>query len=210
MNSVPRVLFTAEQIAARVADLAAEIDLRFGERQPLVLVGVLKGSFIFLSDLARRLQTPHRVEFIAVTSYGASTSTEHTGAVRLLMDLRHDIEGAHVLLVEDIVDTGHTLAYLIRLLGARRVVTGRLTRIPPRAWQVSAQWVEVETAELLPETPADPSTTDDAPPAFEEPEPVSDDEAFEPDEEIDNLLRRKRWKQREGPFRGFGSPPGKF
>jgi hypoxanthine phosphoribosyltransferase len=120
MNSVPRVLFTAEQIAARVADLAAEIDLRFGERQPLVLVGVLKGSFIFLSDLARRLQTPHRVEFIAVTSYGASTSTEHTGAVRLLMDLRHDIEDAHVLLVEDIVDTGHTLAYLIRLLGARR------------------------------------------------------------------------------------------
>lgn len=120
MDSAPRVLFTADQIAARVDDLAGEIDRRFAGLQPLVLVGVLKGSFIFLSDLARRLKAPHRVEFIAVTSYGAAASTEPTGAVRLLMDLRHDIEDAHVLLVEDIVDTGHTLAYLTRLLSTRR------------------------------------------------------------------------------------------
>jgi hypoxanthine phosphoribosyltransferase len=85
----------------------------------LVLVGVLKGSFIFLADLARRLTVPHRVEFIAVSSYGAREG-EHAESVRLLMDVRHDIGGSDVLLVEDIVDTGHTLAYLRRMLEARR------------------------------------------------------------------------------------------
>ena len=79
----------------------------------------MKGSFIFLSDLARRLTVPHRVEFIAVSSYGARES-EHAESVRLLMDVRHDIGGQHVVLVEDIVDTGHTLAYLQRMLEARR------------------------------------------------------------------------------------------
>jgi hypoxanthine phosphoribosyltransferase len=82
------------------------------------LIGVLKGSFIFLADLARRLTIPHRVEFIAVSSYGDRESTE-SGAVRLLMDVRHDIGACHVLVVEDIVDTGCTLAYLLRLLAAR-------------------------------------------------------------------------------------------
>ena len=83
-----------------------------------MLIGVLKGSFIFLADLSRRLTIPHRVEFIAVSSYGDRES-EVADSVRLLMDVRHPIDGQHVLIVEDIVDTGHTLAYLIRLLEAR-------------------------------------------------------------------------------------------
>ena len=112
------LLISRDQIAARVGELAAAIDADYAAVDELVLIGVLKGSFIFLADLARRLTIPHRVEFIAISSYGDRESTE-SGAVRLLMDVRHDIAGQHVLMVEDIIDTGHTLAYLLRLLGAR-------------------------------------------------------------------------------------------
>lgn len=112
------LLISRDQIAARVDDIAARIDADYAGNGELVLIGVLKGSFIFLADLARRLTIPHRVEFIAISSYGDRESTE-SGAVRLLMDVRHDITGKHVLMVEDIIDTGHTLAYLLRLLGAR-------------------------------------------------------------------------------------------
>jgi hypoxanthine phosphoribosyltransferase len=111
-------LITEELISERVQELAATISTDYSESNELVLLGVLKGSFIFLADLARRLTVPHRIEFIAVTSYGAEESTD-PGAVRLLMDVRHDIGGRDVLIVEDIVDTGHTLAYLMKLLGAR-------------------------------------------------------------------------------------------
>ena len=117
MNSPPE-LISATDIATRVDELAAQIDADYAGAENLVLIGVLKGSFIFLSDLARRLTIPHRIEFIAVSSYGDRES-ESAEAVRLLMDVRHPIEGAHVMLVEDIVDTGHTLVYLERLLAAR-------------------------------------------------------------------------------------------
>lgn len=112
------LLIPRERIAARIDELAARIDADYAGVDQLVLVGVLKGSFIFLADLARRLTIPHRVEFIAVSSYGEREGTD-SGAVRLLMDVRHDIAGCHVLVVEDIVDTGYTLEYLMRLLGAR-------------------------------------------------------------------------------------------
>lgn len=112
------LLISRDQIATRIDDIAARIDADYAGNGELVLIGVLKGSFIFLADLARRLTIPHRVEFIAISSYGDRESTE-SGAVRLLMDVRHDIAGKHVLVVEDIIDTGHTLAYLLRLLGAR-------------------------------------------------------------------------------------------
>jgi hypoxanthine phosphoribosyltransferase len=105
-------------ISARVDQLAARIDRDYQDTGTLVLIGVLKGSFIFLSDLARKLTIPHRVEFIAVSSYGDSESVQPQ-AVRLLMDVRHAIAGQHVILVEDIVDTGRTIAYLKRLLDAR-------------------------------------------------------------------------------------------
>ena len=111
-------LISAAAIADRVDELAARIDEDYADAGELILIGVLKGSFIFLSDLARRLTIPHRVEFISVSSYGDRES-EEAGAVRLIMDVRHAIVGKHVLVVEDIVDTGHTLTYLIRLLRAR-------------------------------------------------------------------------------------------
>jgi len=113
-----QTLITEEDIANRADRLAATISSDYADKGDLVLIGVLKGSFIFLADLARRLTIPHRIEFIAVTSYGDSESTD-PGAVRLLMDVRHDIADQHVLVVEDIVDTGHTLAYLMKLLRAR-------------------------------------------------------------------------------------------
>jgi hypoxanthine phosphoribosyltransferase len=111
---VERTLLTEEQIAARVRELAATISEDY-RGEEVLLVGVLRGAFIFLADLARRLTVPNRVDFIALASYVGAES----GAVRLLMDLRQDIAGRHVLLVEDIVDRGRTLAYLLRLLGAR-------------------------------------------------------------------------------------------
>jgi hypoxanthine phosphoribosyltransferase len=122
-------------IAHRVGELAAEIDRDYADADELVLIGVLKGSFIFLSDLSRRLSIPHRVEFIAVSSYGDRES-EDPGAVRLILDVRHDIGGKHVLIVEDIVDTGHTLTYLERLLAARLPASLKacaLLRKPDRA-----------------------------------------------------------------------------
>ncbi len=114
---LPPTLLSEPKIQSRVTELAAEIDESYADTEMLVLIGVLKGSFIFLSDLARRLTIPHRVEFIAVSSYGAKES-EHADPVRLIMDVRHGIDGQDVLLVEDIVDTGHTLAYLKRLFAA--------------------------------------------------------------------------------------------
>jgi len=116
--SLPPPLLTEEQIAARVAELAAAISRDYAGQGEIVLVGVLKGAFIFLADLARRLTIPRRVDFIALSTYPDEATDP--AAVRLIMDLRIDIAGRHVLVVEDIVDTGHTLSYLQRTLAARR------------------------------------------------------------------------------------------
>jgi hypoxanthine phosphoribosyltransferase len=114
----PPVLISEDDIQARVAELAKQVSSDYGDKGDIVLIGVLKGSFIFLADLSRRLSIPRTIEFIAVSSYGkASTST---GAVRLVMDVRGNIENRHVLIIEDIVDTGHTLKYLIGVLEAHR------------------------------------------------------------------------------------------
>lgn len=114
----PEVLIAEGDIRSRVTDFAEQISRDYAGKGELVLVGVLKGAFILLADLSRELTIPHRVEFIAVSSYGKSNVS--TGAVRLIMDLRGDIEDKHVLIVEDIVDTGHTLHYLESLLKTRR------------------------------------------------------------------------------------------
>lgn len=118
MSEGPPVLIPEEAILRRVGELAARISSDYAAVEGgIVLVGVLKGAFIFLADLARRLTIPRTVEFIALASYGAGA--RRTGEVRLVMDLRGAIAGKHVLVVEDIVDTGHTLDYLVRLLRAR-------------------------------------------------------------------------------------------
>ena len=116
--SLPPELISEAAIKARVEELAAEISDDYRDKGDVVLVGVLKGSFIFLADLARRMTIPRTIEFIAVSSYG-NTSVS-TGAVRLVMDVRGSIENKHVLIVEDIVDTGHTLSYLIGVLKSHR------------------------------------------------------------------------------------------
>ncbi|MCB0216243.1 MAG: hypoxanthine phosphoribosyltransferase [Caldilineae bacterium] len=112
----PPALIAEGAIRARVASLAARIDHDYRGCDELLLVGVLRGAFIFLADLSRRLAIANHVDFIALSSY---QGTEQTGAVRLIMDLRTDLAGKHVLIVEDIVDTGHTLDYLLRTLAAR-------------------------------------------------------------------------------------------
>ena len=117
-NKDPEILISEDDIQARVLELADEISSDYKDSGELVMVGVLKGSFIFLADLSRRLSIPRTIEFIAVSSYGNSSVS--SGAVRLVMDVRGNIEGKHVLIVEDIVDTGHTLKYLIGMMKSHR------------------------------------------------------------------------------------------
>lgn len=112
-----RVLVSTEQIQKRVVELADQINRDYAGVDRLYIVGILKGAFIFLADLTRHLSVPHVVDFMALSSYGKTTSS---GAVRILMDLREPVEGQHVLVVEDIVDTGHTLDYLLHILSSRR------------------------------------------------------------------------------------------
>jgi hypoxanthine phosphoribosyltransferase len=113
---VTRILFTEDQIRARVAELAAEIARDCGGRD-LLLVTVLKGGLYFLADLTRALDIPLAIDFMAISSYRGSRGT--SGAVRLIKDLDEELAGRHVLLVEDIIDTGLTAAYLLRILRAR-------------------------------------------------------------------------------------------
>jgi hypoxanthine phosphoribosyltransferase len=112
-DALPPELISESAIRQRVEELAAQISSDYADQQEIILIGVLKGAFIFLADLARRLTIPRSIEFIAVSSYESGSKS---GAVRLVMDVRGNIEGKHVLIVEDIVDTGNTLSYLIGIL----------------------------------------------------------------------------------------------
>ena len=121
MSGVPqgalgRTVIGADELATKVRELGAEITRDYAGRRPL-LVGVLKGAFIFMSDLAREIELPVEFDFMAVSSYGDSTST--SGVVRIVKDLETDIRDRHVILVEDIVDSGLTLRYLRQLLEDR-------------------------------------------------------------------------------------------
>ncbi len=129
----PAVLVPEERIQARVSELARRISEDYAGAEELVMVGVLRGCYIFLADLSRRLTIPRRIDFIALASYGSTATVP--GAVRLIMDLRTDIAGKHVLIVEDIVDTGNTLRYLVDALrprGPASLKTCALLRKPDR------------------------------------------------------------------------------
>lgn len=128
----PEVLISEAAIAQRVDELAQRISADYAAADEIVLVGVLRGAFIFLADLTRRLRVPCRVDFVALSRYEEGSEG---GPVRLVMDLRVPLTGKHVVVVEDIVDSGHTLAYLIQMLRARRPASVRtcvLTRKPDR------------------------------------------------------------------------------
>ena len=114
---IGRVVFTAAQIQARVREMGAEIEAAFPVDDELLVLGLLKGSFIFLADLVRQIRRPLQVDFIVATSYGDSTVS--SGNVRLVYDPETRLEGKHILLVEDIIDTGRTLNRLVELLESR-------------------------------------------------------------------------------------------
>ena len=117
-EAIPEPLISELEIQQRVGEIAAQIDQDFKDKGPLILIGVLKGAFILLADLSRKITVRHSVEFVAISSYGHQGAKG--GATRLLMDVNENIEDRHVIIVEDILDTGNTLDYLISLLKARR------------------------------------------------------------------------------------------
>ena len=136
-----RVLITEQEIRARVAELAARIDADYEDADELLMLGVLRGSYIFMADLSRALSIDRRVDFVALSSYEKDT---RQAGVRLIMDSRVPVEGKHVLIVEDILDTGHTLSYLLGLFAARNPASLRscvLVRKPVQEVVVSADYI---------------------------------------------------------------------
>ena len=116
-EDIEAVLLSSEQIQDKIATLGKQITEDYRDKD-LLLVGVLKGAFVFMADLARSIHLPIEFDFMAVSSYGSSTRS--SGVVRILKDLDYEITGRHVLLVEDIIDSGLTVSYLLRYLEARR------------------------------------------------------------------------------------------
>ena len=146
MSYVIDEMISAKAIAARVEALAKEIAEFYRGTDKLVVVGLLRGSFVFIADLVRELDLPLEVDFLEVSSYG--NSTESSREVRILKDLRGEIEGRDVLVVEDIVDTGHTLKHVLDILATRhpkRVEACALLDKPSRREvDIKARWIGFE------------------------------------------------------------------
>ncbi len=117
-QDIDRILIDGPQIQERIVGLAAAIDADYADKDDLLLICVLKGGYVFLSDLSRTLQRPHHLDFMGISSYGGGTTS--SGAVQIIMDLKQPLNGRHVLIVEDIIDSGHTLSYLRQNLLARQ------------------------------------------------------------------------------------------
>jgi len=122
-NDIAKVLISEEQLQAKVAELGAQISRDYAGKD-LLLVSILKGSVVFMADLCRRIDLPCTVDFMAVSSYGSGTSS--TGQVQITKDLSSDIAGKHIIVVEDILDSGNTLSYLLKLLAQRKPASIRL------------------------------------------------------------------------------------
>ncbi len=144
-RAVGEILIDEETLAARVAELGAEVSADYQGRD-LLLIGVLKGAVFFMADLMRHLTVPCEVDFMAISSYG--DSTDSSGIVRILKDLDINIEGRHVLVVEDIIDSGLTLSYLMRNLESREPATlevcALLTKPARREIDVPVRYVGFE------------------------------------------------------------------
>ncbi len=139
-GEITKILVTEEQINSKVAELAAEIDVRYAGKDVL-LVGVLKGAVMFMADLSREIQIPVQMDWMAVSSYGSGTQS--SGVVRILKDLDADVLGRHVLIVEDIVDSGLTLSWLASNLKARGAASVEIVAFLRKP---DAAKVEVEVA----------------------------------------------------------------
>jgi hypoxanthine phosphoribosyltransferase len=144
-SAVGEVLIDREALSARIAELGAEISADY-EGRDLLLIGVLKGAVFFMADLMRHLTVPCEVDFMAISSYGAQTDS--SGVVRILKDLDINIEGRNVLVVEDIIDSGLTLSYLMRNLESREPasleVCALLTKPARREIDVPVRWIGFE------------------------------------------------------------------
>jgi hypoxanthine phosphoribosyltransferase len=123
-DDVAKILISEQEIQARVTELGQQINAAYGDGDRLLLVCVLKGAFMFLADLVRHLEVRHEVDFMEISSYGAGTVS--SGVVRILLDLEQNVEGRHVLIVEDIIDSGRTLDYITRNLQTRRPASVRV------------------------------------------------------------------------------------
>ena len=139
-GEITKILVTEEQINSKVAELAAEIDVRYAGKDVL-LVGVLKGAVMFMADLSREIQIPVQMDWMAVSSYGSGTQS--SGVVRILKDLDADVLGRHVLIVEDIIDSGLTLSWLASNLKARGAASVEIVAFLRKP---DAAKVEVEVA----------------------------------------------------------------
>lgn len=117
-NDIEKILISEEQINCRLKELGEMITRDYKDKDNILLVGVLKGAVIFMADIIRKINLPVQVDFMAVSSYGAST--ESSGVVRILKDLEEDVEGKHLLIIEDIIDSGLTLSYLYNILKSRK------------------------------------------------------------------------------------------
>jgi hypoxanthine phosphoribosyltransferase len=130
-DDVQSVLIDEEQLQQRVKGLAEEITADYTDQEDLLLICVLKGGYVFLSDLSRALARPHELDFMGISSYGKGTAS--SGAVQIIMDLKQPITGRNVLIVEDIIDSGQTLAYMRRNLLARGPASLRICTLLNKA-----------------------------------------------------------------------------
>ena len=126
-DDIDRVLIEEQVLQGRIAELAAEIEADYQDVEVLLLICVLKGAFVFLADLSRAIKRPHQLDFMGISSYG--TNTKSSGAVQILLDLKQDISGQHLLIVEDIIDSGRTLDYMRRNLLARSPASLRIVTL---------------------------------------------------------------------------------
>ncbi len=120
-TDVEKILIDEKNILNRIDELAEQIEKDYADVDNIMIISILKGSFMFTSDLVKRLSIPHIVDFMALSTYGAESKA--SGEVRVLMDLRHPVQNQHVLVVEDIIDSGLTLQFLERILMSRNVAS---------------------------------------------------------------------------------------
>ena len=143
-DDVQEILYTEEQLKARIRELGAQITKDYADvKEPILLVSVLRGSYIFMADLSRAIDLPVEIDFMVVSSYGAGTQS--SGQVEIKKDLSGSIENVHVIVVEDILDSGNTLSYLLKVLSARHPASIRLVTLldkpERRTVNISADYV---------------------------------------------------------------------